>query len=319
MKNFRILAGFMVVFLVAFLSLSTAAHAKDDGDSGRKKGKKLPKHARVLRKQIKANTAAIENIELTPGPKGDKGDTGATGATGETGPKGDKGDTGATGATGADGQDGQDGLSIQGPPGQSGIGDMNTVCDGTTTGMIRYNTVNSAFEGCDGTAWVSLSSNPPPVHYAIGDAGPAGGIVFHVTGGGLHGLEAALTDQNVGYDAPWGCEGFDVIGAHRTAVGTGAQNTYDILAGCSDATAASLADAYTYGGFNDWYLPSKDELNLLYQQKGVVGGFIPTFYWSSSESTKHPIYDAWAQGFEDGIQSEGPKHAGIRVRAIRTF
>ncbi len=85
MKNFRIMAGFMVVFLVAFLSLSAAADAK----------KKLPKHARVLQKQIKANTAAIENIELTPGPKGAPGTPGADGAKG------------------ADGQDGADGAAQQ--------------------------------------------------------------------------------------------------------------------------------------------------------------------------------------------------------------
>ncbi len=95
MKSFRILAGFMVVFLVAFLSLSAAADTKDDDDSGRKKGKKLPKHARVLQKQIKANTAAIENIELTPGPKGAPGTPGADGAKG------------------ADGQDGADGAAQQ--------------------------------------------------------------------------------------------------------------------------------------------------------------------------------------------------------------
>ncbi len=64
MKSFRILAGFMVVFLIAFLSLSTAADAKDDGDSGRKKGKKLPKHARVLQAQISDNKVAIARRDL---------------------------------------------------------------------------------------------------------------------------------------------------------------------------------------------------------------------------------------------------------------
>ncbi len=47
MKNFRILAGFMVVFFVAFLCLSAAAHAKDDDDSGRGHNKKRKKFSKV--------------------------------------------------------------------------------------------------------------------------------------------------------------------------------------------------------------------------------------------------------------------------------
>ncbi len=70
---------------------------------------------------------------------------------------------------------------------------MNTVCDRTTTGMIWYNTDNSAFEGCDGTAWVSLNNNPPPVLYSIGDSGPAGGIVFYTTDGGLPWRQRRMT------------------------------------------------------------------------------------------------------------------------------
>ncbi len=262
MKNFRILAGFMVVFFVAFLCLSAAAHAKDDDDSGRghkKKGKKLPKHARVLQAQINDNKESIENIKSTPRSKGDKGDTGATGTTGAdgqdgatgatgadglsiqglkgdtgstgatgpagatgdkgdigaTGPKGDKGDTGATGATGATGDDG---LSIQGPQGdtgQNGLGDDTTICDPTTKGIIRYNTDTNTFEGCDGTAWIPLNPTGTgpglgDVYYTIGDEGPAEGVVFYITDGGLHGLEAVTIPSRWG---SWGCNGTSVSGA----------------------------------------------------------------------------------------------------------
>ncbi len=151
MRNFRILAGFMVVFLVAFMSLSAAALAKDDDDSGNKKGKKLPKHARVLQAQINANTAAIENVELTPGPQGDKGDQG---------PKGDKGDPGSNGADGQDGANGADGVSIQGPQGEPGtsswtdgfetvtttgsvqVGNDTADCTSANEGAIRFNPVS---------------------------------------------------------------------------------------------------------------------------------------------------------------------------------
>jgi hypothetical protein len=169
----------------------------------------LPEHALVLQAQINDNAESIENVQLTPGPKGDKGDQG------DQGIQGDKGDTGATGANG---QDGADGLSIQGPQGDPGtsrwidsydtvsttgsvqIGSDTAACTPANAGTIRFNTVAKTFEGCDGTAWGTLSL----VHiYAIGDTGPAGGIVFYITDDGLHGLEAAPADQSSG--AEWGC------------------------------------------------------------------------------------------------------------------
>jgi hypothetical protein len=147
--------------------------------------------------------------------------------------------------------------------------------------------------------------------YAIGDTGPAGGIVFHVTDGGLHGLEAATVDQE---QAPWGCNGTSILHANGTAVGTGEQNTVNIIAGCDGTTAASVAAAYGPG----WYLPSKDELNLLYAQRvaGVVGGFSHLNYWSSSQDG---FEVAWTQYFDDGFQGAYHKANNSIVRAIRAF
>jgi hypothetical protein len=159
-------------------------------------------------------------------------------------------------------------------------------------------------------------STSPPITYAIGDKGPAGGIVFYVTDGGLRGLEAAPADQSAG--APWGCPGTDIAGAEGTIVGTGAQNTIDILAGCAElGIAARLADSYTLNGFSDWFLPSKDELNELYLQKAVVGGFTIFAYWSSSEVDA--IY-AWAHIFDNGKQDSVDKAVpALGVRAVRAF
>ncbi len=122
--------------------------------------------------------------------------------------------------------------------------------------------------------------------YAIGDTGPAGGIVFHITDGGLHGLEAAAVDQ---VSTRWGCFGVLIPGAAGTAVGTGAQNTADIIAGCDETTAASVAAAVGPG----WFLPSRDELNLLYAQK-VSGGtmmlnFRKKVTFKSSEKLRNKI------------------------------
>ncbi len=153
------------------------------------------------------------------------------------------------------------------------------------------------------------------MHYAIGDTGPAGGIVFYITEGGLHGLEAAPSDQSSG---EWGCYGTELAEADGAAVGTGVQNTAEILAGCSEAgIAAEIADAYELNGYVDWFLPSTDELNLLYLQRNVVGGFGNVYYWSSTEKG-----DRWARSqiFDGtGYSIVSDKWDTKNVRAVRAF
>ena len=68
--------------------------------------------------------------------------------------------------------------------------------------------------------------------------------------------------------------------------------------------------------YGDWYLPSKVELNLLYAQKTVVGGFANFFYWSSTENNSH---NAWYQNFDSGYQDDGNKGNALPVRAVRAF
>jgi hypothetical protein len=137
--------------------------------------------------------------------------------------------------------------------------------------------------------------------------------VFYVTDGGLHGLEAAPQNQS----APWGCHGTSIAGADGTAVDTGAQNTADILAGCSESgIAARIAGDYSLNGYADWFLPSKDELYLLYQQKDVVGNFATGAYWSSTENNSSL---AWIHIFSNGNQTYTYKNNTVGVRAIRAF
>ena len=140
--------------------------------------------------------------------------------------------------------------------------------------------------------------------YALGEKGPAGGIVFYLDATRQHGLEAAPVDQSSG--AIWGCFNNDIAGADGMAVGTGRQNTLDIIAGCADAgTAAKVAAGYSLNGYSDWFLPSRDELNLLYLQKGV-GGFAGGDYWSSSEMDSYDRDSAWAQNLINGRQYGNP-------------
>jgi hypothetical protein len=155
-------------------------------------------------------------------------------------------------------------------------------------------------------------NDPPPP--AIGDT-YGGGIVFYLDGNG-GGLIAAPSDQS---SAAWGCYGTVISGADGTAIGTGNQNTIDIEAGCTTSgTAADICANLTLGGYSDWFLPSKDELNEMYlnlNQQGL-GGFANSNYWSSTESSN---LLAWHQKFSDGAQDPINKYITINVRAVRAF
>lgn len=156
----------------------------------------------------------------------------------------------------------------------------------------------------------------PQVSYGIGDVGPAGGTVFYLSDAtGKHGLEASSADWI--YAAPWGCYGLIVNGADSPIIGSGLQNTADILAGCDEAgIAAEIANNFFWFGFSDWFLPSRDELNLLYVHRDIIGNFTNGDYWSSTE---YGTNQAWYQSFGNGTLSHTPKNEPLRVRPIRAF
>jgi hypothetical protein len=149
-----------------------------------------------------------------------------------------------------------------------------------------------------------------------------GGVVFFVYDDGQHGLIAATADQSTGMRWYGGTN--TTTGARGDGTGAGLKNTAIIIAsqGWVDGGtfAARICNEFsvTVGGVNygDWYLPSKFELNLLYLQKTVVGGFASTYYWSSTESDT--IY-SWGQDFTNGAQNGNSKNFSSYVRAIRAF
>ncbi len=165
---------------------------------------------------------------------------------------------------------------------------------------------------CEETSLLSFSQS-----YSIGDTGPAGGLIFYDKGSysdGWQYLEAApvgwsglkYSTCTFAYQRNYLSNATMMI-ITGTAVGTGKANTTALVAAMGtdaykppSATenplyAAKFCADYNGGGYNDWFLPSKDELNLMFSNLGRSGGFSRnTIYWSSSEKS---FYEAWSQVF----------------------
>jgi prepilin-type N-terminal cleavage/methylation domain-containing protein len=174
-----------------------------------------------------------------------------------------------------------------------------------------------------GYASIAFTGGPGTVvPLVIGDAYGGGKVAYILQAGDpgysatvQHGFIAAVSDQNTGI--AWGCNNTVISGADGTAIGTGYQNTLDIVAGCATRPiAASVARAYTGGGYTDWYLPSKDELHKLYLNKVIIGNFTPGNYYSSSETSSTYV---WYEGFGYGDIYNFIKYAPNYVRAVRSF
>lgn len=150
-----------------------------------------------------------------------------------------------------------------------------------------------------------------------------GGIIFYLDGAKQHGLIAAPKDQSSGLQ--WYNSVYLNTNAYLTALETGISNTSAIVS--SQGTgfyAASLCDNLVIDTYSDWYLPSKDELALMYKNIGQgaaapltnVGIFSAHNYWSSSEYDDNFV---WHQDFSNGIQNTYDKYGSYFVRAIRSF
>lgn len=158
--------------------------------------------------------------------------------------------------------------------------------------------------------------------YSVGDTA-LGGVIFYVDTTGWHGLVAAPADQGT---MAWTPGGQTDCNASYDGLYYGIWNTDNIVFQYqqSGTYAAYSCYAKSLGGYTDWYLPAKYELNLLFEQRSVVGGFANDVYWSSTDNSEWPEEQVWAQYFYDGGYGNGHQFMGsqgqsFRVRAVRAF
>ena len=164
--------------------------------------------------------------------------------------------------------------------------------------------------------------SPPSRVYKVGDYGPSGGYVFYDKGvfsNGWRYLEASASEFE--FSAEWGAFSKNVFGTEHS-VGSGKKNTQAILnalKGSNDVRNASKLIFEIIPNFsNEWFLPSKDELNLMYINLRTknLGNFKNGEYWSSSQLSENW---AWCQSFKYGEQIANQKNGRCYVRPIRAF
>jgi hypothetical protein len=180
----------------------------------------------------------------------------------------------------------------------------------------------------DGNNWSQVNDR-----YQIGDFA-MGGIVYYVDETGKHGLVCYPSD--VESAVRWADNIDNVTYAKGDGIYAGQMNTVIAIAAlgskgdpsavqsCASATA-STPFTTDYG---DWYLPSKEELLLMYNYKDAINATINSTghgtaigadqYWSSSE---HPqvVNEAWVIDFSSGLSSQQLKDTQHHARPVRKF
>jgi hypothetical protein len=212
---------------------------------------------------------------------------------------------------------------IMASPG-SVTGDINTNVTTQLTGLTALTTYHFRVKIVNSSGIGFGNDMTFTTYYVIGDI-VYGGIIFYSDDSGGHGLVCATADQGTGIQ--WYNGNNVVTGATGTAIGTGLVNTTAIVAAQGSGNyAAKICDDLVLSGYDDWFLPSKDELNLMYVNLKMQGlGGFPDYYpyawyWSSSEINDSQAWGQWfGGGSTAGMQDQEPKAASYSVRAVRAY
>ncbi|GEM_PF-951809 len=214
------------------------------------------------------------------------------------------------------------------------LGQRNGIATPADGLLVFQNNSDPGFYFRNGAAWQQISSlNVAPIQLGTLHEG---GYVFYVDETGQHGLVAAPADVTVspsmGPGSTWywaSSNSSDVSESSGTAVGTGYDNTRTMMDQSTDKEDLRAGyvchELVTTDGYSDWFLPSKDELNLMYQNLRLqgIGGFITSMndssdYWSSS-SVFNDSDEAWYMNFGSGTVLSTEKTNNKRVRPVRAF
>ncbi|HGT0973622.1 TPA: IPT/TIG domain-containing protein [Legionella pneumophila] len=232
--------------------------------------------------------------------------------------------TGLTGATGV----AFDGIAATG---------VNVVNSTTVTGVTPAHAAGAVDVVIDTPAGgATLANGYTYVANAVGQ--PAFGGTIACLNGGLNNLIAATTDNSTNIE--WGGFG-TAVGAGAQSDTDGASNTTAIVAAlgnnggtpyaaqlCNDFEVDSQGNTPCQAGntcYDDWFLPAGNnstptgQLNCLFTNRAAIGGFASDFYWSSTEFSGDPTFDAWLQEFVNGFQVDVVKINNLRVRCVRAF
>ena len=196
----------------------------------------------------------------------------------------------------------------------SGVGPFSSTMAGLTPSTIYY--CRSYAKTSEATTYGNEYSFKTVVSKLYLGMEYKGGILFYLnpTGGG--GLIVITNDLSSSY--AWGCSGVNVTGATNTGIGGGISNSEAIVNACSGESAAKLCEDLVYATYSDWFLPSMDELEIMYKNIKIsdLEKFSSGYYWSSNQKDANTAY---RYGFLGGNKGEADKSLKQYVRAIRKF
>ncbi|MDD7913212.1 DUF1566 domain-containing protein [Polaribacter ponticola] len=171
----------------------------------------------------------------------------------------------------------------------------------------------------------SCSENEDLISVKVGDF-IYGGVVFYVDpDDDTKGLVCAIEDLGK-EGAEWGCRGTDIPNANGQNYYDGMENTIAIKAACAtDNTAAKLCFDYIANGYSDWYLPSRTEMNEIYENREIVNATAVdnegddlriNDYWTSSNRDQNY---AWIMDVYNGKTTYKVKNNNFLIRPVRKF